>query len=169
MRDPSTILSDLTPEQEKARLDKINELDLVKSGTNAILEELVARTKAIVGSKYAAITILDEKNQWLKTEIGLGICSTERDLAFCNHTILRPEGVAFTVEDTLEHISFKESPLVLNPPHIRSYVGLPLITSDRQAVGALCAFDEKPNVFTHQQISELAELARKVVQNFEGR
>lgn len=163
-----TELSDLTPQQEQARLDKITELDLVGGGTNLQLEEYIAQAKAIAGSKFAAVTILDAKTQWLKSEIGLGVCSTERDIAFCNHTILRPEGVPFIVEDALSHIAFKENPLVLNPPHIRSYLGFPLITAGKHAVGALCVLDNKPRVFTETQIKQLRELARKVVQNLEG-
>lgn len=45
------------------------------------------------------------------------------------------------------------------PPHVRSYVGIPLRTPDGCNVGALCAMDTRVRIFTASEIAILANFA----------
>src|SRR6185369_1334251 len=59
--------------------------------------------------------------------------------------------------------------LVTSNPNIRFYAGVPLITPDGHALGALCAIDRVPRNLSDAQIDALQGLARLIVQSMEVR
>jgi diguanylate cyclase (GGDEF)-like protein len=64
---------------------------------------------------------------------------------------------------------FARNPAVTNPPHIRSYLGVPLETPDGYNIGALCAIDLVPREFTSREIEMLKSFASIVVDELELR
>ena len=73
------------------------------------------------------------------------------------------------VTDALEDFRFSSNPLVLGDPHIRSYAGVPLRTPDGYNVGALCAIDRVPRIYSEEQIEILKGFASLVVHELELR
>lgn len=73
-----------------------------------------------------------------------------RDVSFCAHAILQPD--VFIVADTLADQRFATNPLVISAPNIRFYAGVPLITSENQALGTLNVIDRVPRKLNPQQI-----------------
>lgn len=60
--------------------------------------------------------------------------------------------------------SFKSHPLVAQPPHLRFYAGVPLVTSDGCRLGTLCVLDYRPRAFSAECVSVLANLVCSRVQ-----
>jgi GAF domain-containing protein len=54
---------------------------------------------------------------------------------------------------------FFDSPLVTGPPHVRVYLGAPLFTPERLALGSFCVIDHKPRSWTPREASMVTELA----------
>jgi diguanylate cyclase (GGDEF)-like protein/PAS domain S-box-containing protein len=103
------------------------------------------------------VTLLDSDVQWFKAKCGTDLESTERDVAFCNYTILSDE--LFIVRDTLNDERFAAHPLVTGAPHIRFYAGAPLVLRPGIRLGSLCVIDQKPRELTSQQRKLLLQLA----------
>ena len=73
------------------------------------------------------------------------------------------------VRDAQEDSRFASSPLVRSEPHVRFYAGIPLITPDGHALGAMCVMDRVPRQLTPDQVSALAALSRLVLTQLELR
>lgn len=50
-------------------------------------------------------------------------------------------------------------PLVIGPPHVRFYVGAPLMTDDGHALGTLCMLDRTVRQLSKEQADALLVLA----------
>lgn len=62
------------------------------------------------------------------------------------------------IPDTLKDERFADNPLVLGPPHIRFYTGMPLLMSSGLAAGTLCIIDTKPRELDATDLAILATL-----------
>ena len=94
-------------------------------------------------------------------------CETSRDISFCGHTIQTAD--AFVVEDMLADPRFRDNPLVIGPPHVRFYAGVPLRTPDGYNVGSLCINDTVPRSFDMAKLEILKSFAAVVVDELELR
>ena len=98
------------PIDEQKRLSALKSTKLLDTQPEASFDTLTGLAKQIWGVPVALITLLDESRQWFKSNLGLPVSQTPRDIAFCNHTI-QSDGM-FVVNDALKHHDFKENPLV---------------------------------------------------------
>lgn len=64
---------------------------------------------------------------------------------------------------------FHENPMVTDDPRIRFYAGVPLVTADGHALGALCALDPSPKPISTEQLAGLQELAGLAMDQIELR
>ena len=71
------------------------------------------------------VTLVDAERQWFKACVGLDVCETGRDAAFCAHAILPQAPKPFVVLDALADPRFARNPLVVGAPYIRFYAGAP--------------------------------------------
>ena len=89
------------------------------------------------------VSLVDKDRQWFKSKIGIGISETSRRESFCAWTLLPRTPKVLIVRDAASDPRFENNPLVVGPPHIRSYVGAPLIV-DGAVFGTLCLIDFEP-------------------------
>jgi diguanylate cyclase (GGDEF)-like protein len=151
------------PGNEVSRLRTLEEYRILDTGRDARFEELAAEVAGICGTPIATITFVDATRQWFKASIGIPFEQTERDIAFCAHTILDPDN-ALVIEDTTQDPRFANNPLVLGDPHLMAYAGAPMVAPDGTVIGTVCAMDYQPRTYTPQQIGALKRVAAQVVE-----
>lgn len=146
---------------DQVRVDFLRDLAILDSSPDENLDHIVAICRDVFGVETSTISLVDAERQWFKAVVGLDVCETDRDVAFCNHTILGDD--IFEVCDALDDPRFRDNALVTGPPHIRYYAGAPLLY-DGMRLGALCLIDYAPRApLTVRERSVLSRLAEVVV------
>ena len=139
---------------EKARIAKLREYNVLNNDDELAFSRLTEMVKLFFDVPIVTITFMDEETQYLKSPHGLDdICTTPREMAICNYTVLSNE--VFIVPDLTLDERFKHNPLVTEHPFFRFYAGAPIILREEHQtyrLGSLCVIDTKPNHnFTDQQ------------------
>ena len=142
---------------EEKRLNALRRSKLLDSASERMFDAIATRAAEICETPIALISLVDERRQWFKAKFGLEASETDREHAFCAHTILQDQ--LMVVPDACEDQRFAQNPLVTGEPNIRFYAGMPLITSDGAAFGSLCVIDQKPRDLTPGQTAQLKVLA----------
>ena len=63
---------------------------------------------------------------------------------------------------------FRDFHVVAQPPHIRSYVGTPIVLANGYRVGVLCALDTKPHALSAASTRLMVNVAGLVAREIEG-
>lgn len=150
---------------EDARLAALRRYEVKSTGESKPFQRVVDLVQQIIGVPMAAVTLIDADTQWIKSHRGLDADQTPRADAFCNYTI-QQEG-PFAVNDATKDPRFADNPMVTGNPHIRAYLGVPLVTPDGYNVGSLCAIDNEPRLFDRSQGEIMKKLAEIVIEQFE--
>lgn len=120
--------------------------------------DLVTRVAArALDMPIALVSLVGHECQWFKSRIGLAADQTSREVAFCAHAILHER--PFVVPDALQDARFADNPLVLGPPFIRFYAGVPLRLVGGLPAGTLCVIDTQPRTLSAEDMSLLKDLA----------
>jgi len=143
------------------RLQAVARSGLIYSDPDPLFDELCLLASETIGTPIALVTILDDHRQFFKARIGLGVSETPVEWSFCQHTLQSPDQV-LVVNDALEDDRFRSSPLVTGEPHIRAYMGAPVVNRQGHAFGTLCVIDRQPRTFLKDQEQRLARLAKLV-------
>jgi diguanylate cyclase (GGDEF)-like protein/PAS domain S-box-containing protein len=155
------------PLNELARLQALHELRILDTPAEATFDSIVRLAVNACATPIAMISLIDRERQWCKARAGLVNTVTPRHMAFCAHTIMARD--LFEVPDTLADKRFANNPLVAGPRGIRYYAGMPLVTADDMALGALCIIDYVPRELDRRQREALADLAKLVTALLESR
>ena len=110
---------------------------------------------------FALITFVDAGRRWLESRLGATVAGTSPETPFDAHAVRR--GDLFVVRDALADGRFAAHPSVASDPRIRFYAGVPLITSQGEALGTLCVVDQVPRDLGPGQREALRALARQAV------
>ncbi len=145
------------PDNEIARLEALHELELLGSPREAEYDDVVRLACDMFGVPIALVSLLDQHQQWFKASAGIDVCSTEREVAFCNYPVA--SGAMLVIPDAAADKRFASNKLVTAAPFIRFYAGAPLSIEPGVHLGALCIIDSKPRVFTDEQAHRLTLLA----------
>lgn len=153
--------------QEQQRLKSLKAFNILDTLPEQEFDDLTMLASQICETPIAAISLIDENQQWFKSRVGLSATETSREVSFCNHTIKGDD--LFIIPDATKDLRFAENKLVKNDPNIRFYAGAPLVTSDGNKLGALCVIDRQPRELTGEQKRALHALSRSVVNLLEAR
>lgn len=151
---------------EKSRIAKLKEYQVLNNNDEPEFSRLTELVKLFFNFPIVTITFMDEETQYLKSVHGLGeVCSTSREVAVCNYTILSNE--VYVVPDLSKDERFIHNPLITESPFLRFYAGAPIVLyEDNKAyrLGSLCLMDTKPHHdFGEQQQQLLAQFALMAV------
>ena len=147
--------------EEKERLEILHNYRDASPDYSENFDQITQLLSRQLGVEIALVSFVDEDKQWFKSKVGVDVCDTPKEIAFCAHAIWEEE--PFIILDTHEDDRFRNNPLVVGEPHIRFYAGAPLISKDGFCLGTLCAIDSSPRTeVTAEQIDLLTSLARLV-------
>jgi len=151
------------PRNDARRLRTLRETGLLDTGREREYDDLAQLAATVLGADMAAISFVDEERQWFKSEVGIGANETPRAVSFCAHAIHNP-GEVLAIPDTLEDDRFRENPLVVGEPGIRTYYGAPISAPDGEVLGVLCVLNRTPLELSRHQLGQLEVIARQVEQ-----
>ena len=158
------------PVDEELRLKDLKSYDILDSANEEEYDSLVELASQICNCPVALITFIDKERQWFKAKKELADTETNRDVAFCSHTILQNE--VMIVGDAKNDARFADNPLVTGKMQIGFYAGAPIVSSAGHKLGSVCVIDhtkkeglnvqqQKGLKIIAQQISKLLELRVK--------
>lgn len=132
---------------QQSRLEALHDLEILDTPRDEVFDGLVQLAADICEAPMAALSLVAEKRQWFKAEVGLGLRETPIDLSICAHAIL--SSGTTVIEDTLADPrscdnSLCSDVLCADMPGVRFYAGVPLVTEDGLPIGALCVLDRRP-------------------------
>ena len=148
------------PPGEDERQASLDSLGLLDTPPEPVFDRVTRLASRLLGVPITLFSLLDHERQWFKSRVGLDVLETPREQAFCAYTI--QQAAPLVVEDSTADARFRDNPLVTGRPHIRFYAGVPVLTSDGQAIGTLCAIDSSPRKLSPDELQTLVDLADMV-------
>jgi PAS domain S-box-containing protein len=153
----------ITPKflDDEARLQSIADLRIDFRDHNPEIQGLCELAAQLAGTEIALVSIVGEREQVFIANTGMkGTRRTARHVSFCAHAI--SSGSTLVVPDTSQDERFTNNPLVLGPPHVRSYAGALLEPEPGCPIGTICVIGQKPKIFSPEVISGLAKISAAV-------
>jgi GAF domain-containing protein len=144
------------PPNEKERLAALHALLILDTPPEERFDRIAEFAAREFDAPIALISLIDENRQWFKAKVGIDVCETSRDLAFCAHALLSTEPLI--IPDTLKDERFHDNPLVTGSPYIRFYTGAPLVLPSGTIAGTLCIIDTQPRELDETDLAILATL-----------
>ena len=155
------------PFDETKRLTTLSHLDVLDPTLDPDFEDLCKLAALICGTSIALVSFMDAHRQVLKARVGLDVCSTSRDIAFCAHAIVQKE--LFIVPDARADERFKHNPLVTGEPFIRFYAGMPVMLADGVVLGTVCVIDHEARELSAMQREALRLLSKQIGVHLQNR
>lgn len=150
------------PINEVERLQCLRSLSLLDTDREERFDRITRLARRLFNVPVATVTLVDSDRQWFKSCCGDDLKETSREVSFCGHAILA-DG-PFIVSDASQDKRFHDNPLVIGPPHIRFYAGIPLIYDNKYKLGTLCIFDHQPHSMDKDEVKDLIDLAKMAEQ-----
>lgn len=149
-----------TGASEQQRLEALLELDLLDGGPFIDIDRLVNLAVEICGGNLAAFTVHDAENAHqisAKWGPSYAIPKTE---CLCQLS-LETNGTVHT-PDARSDVRFAKSRFVLQPPHVRSFISVPVGAEPDAPIGVLAVGDTDPGRFGARDVDRLERVAELV-------
>ena len=133
------------------------------------LDPVVRIATRMFGMPVAAVNLIGSDHVFFAASTGIDqAVDMRRDVSFCAHAINQRE--VMVVPDALLDERFHDNPLVTGSAGLRFYAGVPLLSPDGHALGALCVIDSQPHTdFSDEDCERLRELAKMAADRMELR
>lgn len=145
------------PPDESFRLEVLRSLRVLDTPAEERFDRITRAAAHFFGVPIALVSLVDASRQWFKSRYGLEAAETPRDVSFCGHAILASGPLL--VEDALRDERFADNPLVVGPPFVRFYAGVPLRGPGNAPLGTLCVVDRVPRAFSPADAAFLMDMA----------
>lgn len=155
------------PSFERERLSLLKALQLLDTPPEPAFDRITRLACQLLQVSIALVSLVDEKRQWFKSRVGLAVCETPREHAFCAHAIL--QNTPLVVRDTSRDPRFVDNPLVTGAPGIRFYAGVQLLSLQGFPLGTLCIIDTQPRELSASELTLLQDLAAIVSEQLQQR
>lgn len=161
-------------QREHDRLQTLQKLGLLDNSSVPIFEEATQTVAHYLQVPICILGIVDRKVEWLKAAFGLSRLGLMNDLAAqrsipLQHSLSRQiveTRKKWLIADLANDEELSQN-FLYQEYGIHSYLGIPLILSEGECIGALAVLDLEPHRFTLQEISYLEMTARWSLSEFE--
>ena len=99
-----------TPANNRDRLRALWALEIRGTPAEERYERIIRIAGLTLETPIAYLSFIDENRQWLKANVGMPLCETDRKISFCGHTIL--EDRPLVIPDTIQDPRFHDNPMV---------------------------------------------------------
>jgi len=150
---------------DPARLFALERLDLLDSPPEPAYDRLTRLASRLLNVPVALISLVDHDRQFFKSQVGLAepwATSRQTPLShsFCQHVV--KQQAPLVIEDARDH------PLVANNLAIPdlgviAYAGMPLRAPTGETIGACCAIDTEPRIWSAEELAILEDLSQAVM------
>jgi two-component sensor histidine kinase len=127
---------------DPARLEALRRYEILDTAREPAFDSIVELAARICRAPMAVINLVEERRQWFKSEVGLGVRETPLEVSICRHFLLAP-GLN-VVPDLRDDRRLAGNPLVTGEPGLRFYAGCLLRTAEGHGIGTLCVLDREP-------------------------
>ena len=152
---------------EEKRLAALRRYSILDTLPEVAFDELTRLAAQAAGAPMGLICFVDDHRVWFKSRLNFQATELEREQSFCSVTVQQNE--ILCVPDAVKDPRFRHLHMVLNEPHVRSYYGVPLLTMDGLAVGALGLKFHEPTVLPDATLETLRIIGRQVMTQLELR
>lgn len=142
---------------EEQRINSLKQLDILDTAPEKEFDDLTFLASQIFQVPIALVSLIDSNRQWFKSNIGMNVIETERDIAFCAHAILQKK--TLVIPNAAEDERYASNVMVTGESHIRFYAGTPILSPDGLPIGTICVLDTKPREFNETQAKCLEAIA----------
>jgi diguanylate cyclase len=146
------------PVDEAERLVSLHRLGLLETLPSQAFDGVTRLAAAALKVPMVLVSLVDQNRLWFKSRVGLTLRECPRTGSFCAQAVLQRQ--TLTVRNAPADPRFSDHPLVTGQARVRSYLGIPLYTRDRQPVGTLCAMDTEAREFGEVELVVLSEFAK---------
>lgn len=147
--------------EEKERLAYLKSFN-IDEHRRKDLDELTELACKLTNVPHSLISIVDRDTVWFKSQYGLELNNSPRELSYCAHAINHDKNFYF-IEDTLTNPDFEDHPFVKVEHPIRSYAGVQLKDENNLPLGTICVMDTVPHNFTPEDQKALELIANLVI------
>lgn len=148
---------DILP-SEGERLKALSEYGFADERPLPSLDSVARIAARMFGMPVAAVNMIGNDHVFFAASVGIAEVDMSRDVSFCAHAINQRN--VMVVPDTARDERFYDNPLVTGPAGVRFYAGVPLVSTNGLALGALCIIDSRPHEdFSPDDENRLRELA----------
>ncbi len=152
-----------------ARNAEIADLDLFSDEARREFDKAATRAAERFDVPAAQVTVVLEGAQYIAGQFGLDawvdvVPGLPVEWSFCATLVRTRE--PYVVADACADVLQRTNPAV-EKWGVRSYAGVPLITSRGHVLGALCLTTHEPRTYAEDELGELAAMASAVVEQIE--
>jgi EAL domain-containing protein (putative c-di-GMP-specific phosphodiesterase class I) len=176
---PSTTPEKLHPSEapappavrDPARLEALRATGLLDSAAERVFDRFARLASTALRASTATISLVDDHREFWKSAVGLPehIASrreTPLSHSFCQHVVTTKEPIV--IADVPKHPLVRDN-MAVRELGVKAYAGVPLVTTDGHALGALCVMDATPRAWTTHEVDILREIASAIMVEIEER
>jgi PAS domain S-box-containing protein len=144
-----------------ARLAALRRTALLDSPPEPAFDRLTELAASLLRAPIAIVSLVDEDRQFFKSAVGLDeplASLRETPLSYSICATVVESGEPLILQDTRTHPLTRDKGAV-RELGIAAYAGAPVTTRDGHVLGALCAMDRVPRVWTLRDVESLTTLA----------
>lgn len=159
-------VADQVADQRERRIrDGVRRLQILDTPREQAFDDLVHLAAQVTRTAIATIAVIDGDRLWFKARTGtVPFDEIPRSLSFCEQAIHLDRTVVLS--DLRADPDTADSPVVVGPPHLGSYMAVPLHSPDGTTLATLAVGDVEPRTFSAEQVSWLEAVGRQVEQLF---
>lgn len=147
------------PANEDARLAALHQANILDTEPEARFDRLTQIAAEICGVSRAMICFVTADSCWPKSQFGCDFAEYPRENSVVGWVVAG--NAPLVISDLTLDERFNQS--VLPEKAIRFYAGVPLLTPDGHAIGALAVFDDQPRDLAATQLKMLQQVAKLVI------